>query len=230
MATIKLSALISDIRGKSNGSYFAKRNNSIIMANNPYKSGNKSASSQSLQTAKNNLGVIAAYWQHISDTDQIQWNNAASLLTWYTKTGEPYTPTGYQYFNQIGNNMLLLRYAPITTPPIPGTPPLMTPMIATINTGVISVEYNGDFRKQDLAVYASWSNSYGSKYPKGGYKLVYTAKEWEGTTTNITEFYNAIFGALLTNGYCYFRINLYEPGTGILNGSKLTKADSGYSD
>jgi hypothetical protein len=125
--------------------------------------------------------------------------------------------------------MLLLRYAPITTPPIAGPPPLMTPLSVTIDTGVISIEYDGEFNKQDLAVYASWSNSYGSKYPKGGYKLIYTAKEWDGTSTGLTEYYADIFGQLLTNGYAYFKINLYEPGTGIQNGSKLTKADSGYT-
>lgn len=230
MASIKLSALISDIRGKSNGSYFAKRNNTIIMANNPFKSGNKSASSQSLQTAKNNLGVIASFWQKLEAAEQIQWNNAAALLTWYTKVGEPYTPTGYQYFNQIGNNLLLLRYDPITTPPIPGPPPLMTPLLVTINAGIIELDYDGAFNKQDLAVYASWSNSYGTKYPKGGYKLIYTAKEWDGTPTGLTEYYANVYGSLLTNGYAYFKINLYEPGTGIQNGSKLTKADSGFSD
>lgn len=242
MASIKLSALISDIRGKSNGSYFAKRNNTIIMANNPFKSGNKQAGKESLQQARGAVAFISSRWQSIEPTDRIAWNNAAALLTWYTKVGEPYTPTGYQYFNQCNLNLMAQGLPPIVTPLIPQAAVNMELINIVINNGYISLVYTepeflsaveaprAPAMLYDVVVYASWSNSYGTNYPKGGYKKIAVFNGYDFEIKELTGSYEKVFGQFVATGYSYFRIDVLDTGGGILNGSKLTKADSGRSE
>lgn len=242
MASIKLSALISDIRGKSNGSYFAKRNNTIVMANNPHKSGNNAASKTSLQAARNQLAQVSGSWQYLKPEKQLMWNNAATLLTWFTKVGEPYTPTGYQYFNQCNQNNLNIGNPIIDTPSTPLAKVDMSSLLIIIDNGEVLLDWQGvlvDGGKRekapptlnkDIVIYGSWSNSYGTNYPKGGYKKICAVQNWDGTDFLLNEFYNTVFGTFLATGYSYWKIEVYDPLTGIMNGSKLTKADSGRSE
>lgn len=242
MASIKLSALISDIRGKSNGSYFAKRKNTIVMANNPNKSGNNKAGQTRLQQARNAVHFVSSSWKDVGELDRLSWNNAAALLTWYTKVGEPYTPTGYSYYNQCNLNLAAQGLPPIVTPFVPAAAfNLSTIDIVVLNADII-MEYTPVTMLMaaapmapptlaiDVVVYASWSNSYGTNYPKGGYKKIGVFNNWDGTTINLLDSYEKAFGSFVATGYSYYRIDVLDPGTGILNGSKLTKADSGRTD
>lgn len=242
MASVKLSALVSDIRGKSNGSYFAKRNNTIILANNPNKSGNNKAGQNKLQAARNAVAFISSSWKGLEDANRSSWNNAAALLTWYTKVGEPYTPTGYAYYNQCNLNLSAQGLPPIITPFVPQAAFEMSTIDVVITNGEIDLIYTAPTllaaaapmappaALYDVVVYGSWSNSYGTNYPKGGYKKLAVLNNYDFEPVPLLDSYEKLFGSFVASGFSYWRIDVLDAGTGILNGSKLTKADSGRTE
>lgn len=54
----------------------------------------------------------------LTESQRISWNNLASGLTRYNRFGDPYTPSGYQVYNEISSNRLLAGDAAPESAPV----------------------------------------------------------------------------------------------------------------
>ncbi len=229
MASIKLGALVADIKGKLAGNYFAKRKNTTVLAVCGSKLTKADAGRTALQVARNSLSGVARKWQQLTAAQRLTWEAQAALLTWYTKVGVPYTPSGYQLFSQNNLNRLkigldfLINYAEPTPP-------------ADVNNVKIEIKGGGDIQysydgtlsgNKYVVVYASFTNSIGVKYPKAGLKTIAVVGADVTADTDITDGYVNAYGGKPLSGMVFFKAELIDGASGIQEGSKLTKADAG---
>jgi hypothetical protein len=114
MPKIRLSALATDIKGKSGGSVFSTNSGGTYFRNNPSGGGRKSAS---WDKAKSMFGSLAGEWRKLTDQQQEAWNTAAP--TWPTNNafGEPRLPSGYELFMRLNAPLFGICKPFMLTPP-----------------------------------------------------------------------------------------------------------------
>jgi hypothetical protein len=66
------------------------------------------------------------------------------------------------------------------------------------------------------------------RYPKGGFKTIFESNVIENGNTDLSDSYLKTFGYQPKTGVIFFKIDIVVLDSGIQNGSKLTKADSGF--
>lgn len=229
MASIKLGAIVADIKGKIAGNYFAKRKNTTILAVCGSKLTKADAGRTALQSSRNSLALVSRSWQSLIARRQLQWDSVASLLTWYSKVGVAYTPSGYQVFTQCNLNLLKCGEHTIGTPV--DSVDVGNVELASVSFpgfGSLSYAYDGTLPvTKKIVIFASAPCSTGVKYPKGGYKKIYVSNAGEVGPTDITEYYISVYGIAPASGMVFFKFELIDTGSGIMEGSKLTKADAG---
>lgn len=229
MASIKLSGIISDIRGKLNGSYFAKRKNITVMSTNRGGKLTKAdAGRAALQRSQLAVGRVSQFWAGISPAVKNQWQAYASTLTWFSKTGEPYTPTGYEVYTQTMLNHCSDGSNPYNYFPTFGTQGYVDDCYFELSGGNelhASITEQTTYDKS-LLVFCSGPTSKGSNYPYGGLKkLGLLAPNWSLAYVDCTQPYINIFGAFPFNSRIFYRIDLLDLNSGYKWGEK-----SGYID
>lgn len=229
MASIKLGAIVAEIKGKIAGNYFAKRKNTTVLAVCGSKLTKADAGRVTLQAARNNLAQVSRSWKSLDDADRLKWDNAAALLTWYTKVGIEYTPSGYQLFSQCNLNRSIIRASFLTRPVTPDAPANVELCDVEITTGgVLTYAYAGTLpTNKRVVISATYPNSLGVKYPKGGYKKIYVVPADEAGPIVITDQYINVFGVAPLSGRVFFKFEIIDSPSGVMEGSKLTKADAG---
>lgn len=229
MASIKLGAIVADIKGKLAGNYFAKRKNTTVLAVCGSKLTKADAGRTSLQEARNSMALVSRAWSALSAEQQTVWENQAALLTWYTKVGVAYSPSGYQLFSQNNLNRSKLRLPLLTNYVEPSAPADIARVQVEIGTGgVIEYTYTGTLSGHKyVVVSASYPNSTGVKYAKGGYKKIAVIGPDEVGPVVITSEYISVFGAAPLSGMVFFKTEIIDGDSGTAEGSKLTKADAG---
>lgn len=116
MPKIKLSALASDIKGKSQGSVFSTNSGGTYFRNNPSGGGRKTAQSAA---QKNRFGSLATRWKALTDEQRTQWRESASAYPTINAFGDSRIPSGYELFMRL-NGVLISNELPLLT--VPGTP------------------------------------------------------------------------------------------------------------
>lgn len=231
MASIKLGALVADIKGKLAGNYFAKRKNTTVLAVCGSKLTKADAGRTALQAARNNLAAVARKWQELTAAQMLTWQSQAALLTWYTKVGVPYTPSGYQLFSQNNLNRLKIDLDFLINYAEPKPPADVNNIKIEIKTGGdIEYSYDGGLAGiKYVVISASYTNSVGVKYPKAGLKVIAVLGPDNVGAEDITSGYVRTFGHKPISGMVFFKAELIDGGSGIQEGSKLTKADAGLA-
>lgn len=231
MATIKLSGLITDIRGKLNGSYFAKRNNSFIMSTSDGSKLTKAdAGRMAWQTAQLSVSRVSQSWADVPESVKLQWSAYASTLTWFTKTNTPYTPSGYQVYTQTMLNYCSDGKNPYSTFPTFGTQGYVNDCYCEYVNGnrlQASITEQNAFDKS-LLVFMSGPNSKGTNNPYGGLKkLGLISPDWSQASVNLTPAYLNIFGAFPYNSRVFYELRLLDANSGLEWGSKSGLIDLG---
>lgn len=228
MAFITVSAIISDIKGKLNGSYFQSQKGGITVNNiNSRNKSSKSSNSQVNKT-KGAISVVSKTWRTLSPTDQATWDAAASTETRTNKNGTQYVPTGYQLFNEQNLNFVNAGDPPISTYNGTVENPDMTQVnvVGDGSTGWDYVNSDPTFADTTFVVYATAPQSKGVKYPRSSYRKI---GGFVGTVAsfNLNAPYAFNFGTPSAGQTAFFKIKAVNNTSGKNDGSKLTKADAG---
>jgi len=231
MASIKLGAIVADIKGKIAGNYFAKRKNTTILAVCGSKLTKADAGRTALQSARNSLTIVSRSWKSLVASARTNWDSAASLLTWYTKVGIAYTPSGYQVFTQCNLNLLKCKEKQIEYPiESVGVGNIDLASVSINEVGTMTYAYAGVLPEtKKIVILASAPCSTGVKYPKGGYKKIYVSNAGGVGPDVITASYVSVYGITPMSGMIFFKFELIDIGSGLMEGSKLTKADAGLA-
>ena len=113
MPSIKFSALVSDMKGKANGSVFSKNKQGNYFRNNPSGGGRKTAR---WDKQKVKFGNLANSYRTLTAEDKEAWANAAAAWPLQNKFGDQYYPSGYQLFMQLNGNLTSKGFTALTTP------------------------------------------------------------------------------------------------------------------
>jgi hypothetical protein len=230
MAFVRLSALVTSLTGKLGGSYFSQKKGGTTLNRCGSKLTKADSGRASLQAQQNLLANTSQTWRLLAGDERLAWKNFAGTLTWKNKAGFDYTPTGYEVYCSCNLNLGKIQTQPITFPVVSvGDAILANITLEWDNTGKLLLVYpDTTTTNNGITISATAPQSAGVKYPKGGFKVIYTNNVIESGNSNITDGYRETFGYLPTTGVIFFKIDLTVLDSGIQNGSKLTKADSGF--
>lgn len=120
MPSIKFTGLISDMKGKANGSVFSKNKQGNYFRNNPNGGGRKTAR---WDKQKVQFGNLANTFRSLTTEDKDAWNNLAASWPLLNKFGDEYYPSGYQLFMKLNGNLVSKGFSPLTTPGVKRTIP-----------------------------------------------------------------------------------------------------------
>lgn len=123
MPKVKFSALVSDMKGKANGSVFASNSGGTYFRTNKTGGGQKSIS---WATNKNSFADISGTWRSLTDEEKTAWKDARTLYPTKNAFGDVRLPSAYELYMRL-NGVLSAASLPIlTTPLTPRTMPQMT--------------------------------------------------------------------------------------------------------
>lgn len=230
MAYLRLSGLLTSITGKLNGSYFSQKKGGTTMNRCGSKLTKADSGRVSLQAQQQLLGFTAGSWRNLTSEERLAWQGFAGTLTWKNKAGFDYTPTGYEVFCSCNLNLAKINASSIVVPVVATGDGYIDGL--TINWsigGALQLNYSGlTTTNNGVIVWASAPQSSGVARPKGGYKVIHASDSVAAGITNMSAGYTSVFGYAPAAGLIFFKIELIVQDSGIQNGSKLTKADSGF--
>lgn len=228
MAFITPSGLISDIKGKLNGSYFQSKKNGITINNINSRNKGKSSSNNAVQLQKGRVTFISRMWSQLTGSQQAGWNAAAGTMTRVNKNGVTYVPNGYQLFCEYSLNLATMGFDPVNTYSGESIPVDMSYVnVVPDVTNLFNLRDETDLGANlTILVYATAPQSKGVRYPKSAYRLIYQATS-DDSTVSISGEYIQAFGALSAGDTVFFKIRAMVTASGRAEGSKLTKADAG---
>lgn len=127
MPKIKLSALVSDMKGKAQGSVFARNKGGLYFRNNPSGGGKKTAKWAKARSA---FSSLASQWRKLSYQQTTAWNEAVQDFPSTDAFGEVRIPSGYELFMRLNQPLFNLDRGIMLTPPIPQPQPYLGQLVA----------------------------------------------------------------------------------------------------
>lgn len=123
MPKIKLSALISDIKGKANGSVFARNSGGVYYRNNPSGGGRKSTT---WDRVKAQFSKVSSGWRALTNEQRLAWNAAVSEYNTHNVFGDNRIPSGYELYMRVNQTLSANGLSPIIAPRSPEPLPDVT--------------------------------------------------------------------------------------------------------
>jgi hypothetical protein len=216
MAKIKLSAIVSEMRGKLNGSVFSKNRGGAYLRTKVTPV-NPNTSAQSLVRAT--LASISATWRTLTQLERDAWNSAVSSFTYTDIFGDIKTPSGINLYNKLNLNLATISATAITTPPVASStgyvsslsfvPDSVTPdMLVTYTKVDIGAP-------QKIVIEATAQCSMGINFAKSAYRIIEVLPGNTLTGFDIYTNYTARFGALVPGQKIFIRIKAVNIVDGI---------------
>ena len=116
MAKIKLSALVSDIKGKMEGTVFARNSGGLYMRNNPIGVQKKTAK---WGANKSRFASVVSSWRELSARQQAEWNEMAVNYTGHSIFGDDRKRSGYELFVKINQTLITSGLPAVLKPQMP---------------------------------------------------------------------------------------------------------------
>lgn len=229
MAFIKFSGLVSSVVGKLNGSYFQSQKGGTALKTISGRRPIAKATQTALGLAQSRLGWVARNWSVLPPSKVALWNTFALSFTRVNKNGQTYTPTGYQIFNECNLNRVAMGEGLLSEPVTP-LEPLDVASFNVTMPGSGGMVFNGseEIPEGKLVKISASAPTAGNKtFPTSPYKLICYVDSAEPLPFIFTGLYSNVWGAPPDNMAYFFKLEVIDIGSGIQEGSKLTKADAG---
>lgn len=125
MPKVKFTALVSDMKGKANGSVFASNSGGTYFRTNKWGGGRKSID---WNKNKNAFADLSSSWKSLTEAQKEAWKDARTLYPTTNAFGEPRIPTSFELYMRLNGT---LQAAGLDTITVPATPRSM-PQVANI--------------------------------------------------------------------------------------------------
>jgi hypothetical protein len=116
MPKVKFTALVSDMKGKANGSVFASNNGGTYFRTNKTGGGRKS---NAWNTQKAGFADLSSMYRALTVEQQQAWKDARSLYPTTNAFGEPRIPTAFELFMRLNGKLLAAGLDLISVPQTP---------------------------------------------------------------------------------------------------------------
>lgn len=216
MAKIKLSAIVSEMRGKLNGSVFSKNRGGAYLRTkvtpvNPQTiyQGNVRARLTSFSQA----------WRSLTQPQILAWNSAVSNYTGTDIFGDIKTPSGINLYNKLNLNLAAAGQSPIQNPPLPVSVGYFSNLevsgVASLNELIADFTAAGASVGQTIIVQATKGVSAGKNFVKSEYRQIATLAGTTVTGVDIgTEYVNK-FGTMIEGQKVFIRFAFVDNTTGV---------------
>jgi len=216
MARVQVSALISNISGKLNGSVFQRTQGGLIIRNQSAKI-NSNTSRSNLHRV--GITIIQNSWQQLSNTNRLLWETYAIFLNKKQKNNPTLNVSGQQLFIYINSIRLALSnvntlFIPwlLSTPVLVAIPQAIKINLIVINFGDITVTFDRaiDDSKEVVILFLSRPLTASQQSPNQKLTLM------KSTTLNgydfiCTSYYAEVYGRVLNAGeYVQARVAVYN--------------------
>jgi hypothetical protein len=112
----KFGAIIVDGRGKIGG-HVASKNRAGSYLRTKVTPVNGRTAAQVLSRTR--LATLATAWSGLSDAGRLAWNNAVDLWKRTDVFGDLKSPSGFNLYQKLNNNLAQIGVAPMSVPPLP---------------------------------------------------------------------------------------------------------------
>ena len=191
---IKYSALVSDMRNKLNGSV-ASKNRYGSYLRNKVTPVNPSSSPQ--QIICSNFSANSKDWRALTDAERLAWNGAVDMWKRTDIFGDLKTPSGFNLFMRINNNLRLVGAAPLTLPLSPYSIPPFTTWNLSFDPIPKKIELNfapAIPASTSVIVFFTAPQSAGKSFVKSEYRKIAVLTSIDVSPYDITDAYTERFG------------------------------------
>lgn len=212
---VKYSALVSDMRGKLNGSVASKNRYGSYLRNKITPSNPQTAA----QVAQRSLlAKFASLWRGLTEAQREAWNGAVSGYTKSNIFGDTVTPSGSVLFNQLNMNIATVAGSQLTLPPLPlGVTPISTLTVeSTVATETLNLTITPEVIPANhvVVVEATAPMSPGIYNANNRFRIIAVNPDLVAGVADIFDDYEAKFGVPTVGRKAQFRVSLYRSDTG----------------
>lgn len=207
MAKIKYSALVSDMRGKLNGSVMSK-NRSGSYVRNKVTPSNPQTSAQML--IRGIFSEITKGWSNLTNSQRQSWENSVEAFQGTNIFGDSVKPSGKTLFQKLNQNLMITGQASVTTCPDPAELPYVNIAAAMFDAsdGTLQLTTSGNTTDNKLVIFATAPLTQGTKFVKNKLRKIAVVAGQDGYDENIYSFYQQKFGNLAVGDNVYIGVRV----------------------
>lgn len=198
MAKIKFSALMSDMRGKLNGSVLSKNRGGSYIRNKVTPSNPQTTAQMSVRGI---FAGIASAWSTLTESQRLSFNGKVSQYATTDIFGDIRNPSGKALFQKLNQNLSISNQATLTSCPDSAAVPFCNVVDARIEIGeeTFNAQYSGNVTGSKVVIWATAPLSQGTTFVKNKLRQIEVFAGANAATVNIWSAYEDKFGAI-TNG------------------------------
>lgn len=212
----KFGAIVVDGRGKIGG-HVASKNRAGSYFRTKVTPVNPSTAAQ--VNARSRFTNFAQAWRGLTANQRAAWNSAVTDFKKTNIFGDLNSPSGFNLYQRLNNNLAVIGQAAIDVPPLPGSVEYFTALSVTgvSNTGVVTLNFDPAVPAgQSVKLFATPPMSAGKNYAKESFRLIDVLTSADASPLAITTAYNAKFGSVGEAGQKFFvKAVFVDDATGI---------------
>jgi len=207
MAKIKYSALVSDMRGKLNGSVMSK-NRSGSYVRNKVTPSNPQTSAQML--IRGIFSEITKGWSQLSEVERQSWENSVEAYQGTNIFGDVVKPSGKTLFQKLNQNLMISGQASVSVCPAPAELPYasLTSVTLEVADEDLVIVTAGNTADCKLLVFATAPLTQGTKFVKNKLRKIGVFAGSDNYTNDVYGNYQTKFGNLALNDNVYVGIRV----------------------
>ena len=211
----KFGAIIVDGRGKIGGHVMTKNRQGSAMRTKVTPT-NRSSNTQ--QAIKSRLSGFSKAWRGLTDAQRSAWNSAAPDFQRHNIFGDSYSPTGFNLYQIINQNLAVIGVAAVSSPPVSTAP---TPLTALSSLALTAAAMTSTFAptpvaaNNKLVVEATRPLSAGKGTAKSEFRTVQVFAAAQATPADTFASYSAKFGAPVVGKRIFVRAYTIHSVSGI---------------
>lgn len=193
---IKLSALVSSISGKLNGSVAFNGTYGLALRNKVTGVNPRTAIQTAVRVA---FALLAGLWRTLTGVQQAAWKQAAVNFSTTNVFGDSFNYTGFNLYMHINRWLQVIGQAYNSTPPIPAsvTDPTYTGLVAAIGLAKVEIAFTTPIPVTGkVVVRATPPLSNGKNFVKTEYRQLTVLNDGDATPKNLYALYIAYFGSI----------------------------------
>lgn len=218
MAKVKFSALISEMRGKLNGSVFSKNRGGNYLRTKVTPANLQTAPQT---TARARLAQFSQAWRSLSEVQRAAWSGAVDSFSSTNVFGDTVNPTGNTLFTKLNINSAIAGGSQMNVPPalVAVPSPSNVALTATATGNVLNLDFDPSSVPAGLRmeIQATPQLSPGISNANSKFTTLVVVDDSFSSGDSISAEYVAKYGALAAGRKVFVRVRFIHIASGIVS-------------
>lgn len=196
MAKMKFGALMTDLRNKIGGQVASKNRHGAYLRTKVTPVNRQSTAQMA---SRSRLSNLAKAWAGLTAAQRDAWNAAVKDYKSTDIFGDIQTPTGFNLYQKLNNNILCIGGSAIDNPPAAAALDAFNTLALTYTSGTPALSLAIGVTAGDVhgyKLFATAPQSAGKSFVKSDFRLIKVGTAAPGATLNILSDYVAKFGSV----------------------------------